>query len=107
MNATQTTDKITMTDTGNTVLVYSHADRPNLKVNLAPDAPRDPQSRWGAFAHSCGSALGVFSGKTYKSQKSAERAIVAYLNARAAETDRVKPNADFVPSTGDDVLAWA
>lgn len=103
---TQTTDKITMTDTGNTVLVYSHADRPNLKVNLAPDAPRDPKSRWGAFAHSCGSALGVFSGKTYKSQKSAEKAIVAYLDTKAAETDRVKPVVEFVPSTGDDVLTW-
>jgi hypothetical protein len=107
MNTTNITNKITMTDSGNTVLIYSHADRPNLKVNLAPDAPRDPKSRWGAFAHSCGSALRAFEGKTYKSQKSAEKAIVAFLDTKAAETDRVKPVVLFVASTGDDVLTWA
>lgn len=66
------------------VIAYTHDALPGIKVQTSPNDQLDPRSRWSAFASGDGCRLMAFAGKSYANQKSADKAIRAWLNGRAA-----------------------
>ena len=88
------------------VVCYTHDDLPNLKVQISPDQPKDPKSRWSAFASCEGVALLYFAGKSFAKQRTADRAVRNYLVEKAAKSTPIERKSSWVPSTGDDVITW-
>lgn len=96
--------EINMTEEMAGGVAIRHTGAVGYKVQISADQPRDPKSRWGAFASNEGLALGFFAGKSFANRKTAERAAIQYLEDRAAGSVPVAKVAPFVASTGDDVI---
>jgi hypothetical protein len=74
---------ITTTNESETVIAYTHAALPGIKVQASPDDPKNEASQWSAFASGHGCALTAFAGKSFANQKSMDKAVRRWLDGRA------------------------